>query len=369
MEDAKQTEKPIENVQEAEPASKDGVQVQDSAPQVAESAPATIPEVKHNETSEAPAASATKTEEASHKNYPGGERFDPTSLPKSEDAKEIRKQVEFYFSDSNLMTDKFLYTMVSENEGWAELRTVANFKRMRRFQPFTAVVEALRESTELDVDESGEKIKRKTELKPFTAANGPVSRSIYVKGFPEETKTLQIDIEKYFETFGEIKVVRLRRTDDGLFKGSVFVEFSTLEEQEAFLKKGGGEAESKLKFEDSELEVMSKKAYLDMKEAQYGGKFPSGNGKKSFNAFAKDNQKGGRGNGVNRDRNAGRGRGRGRGSARDRGGRDGDRNSERREEAQRGEKRPFEESTDATKQAAPKAAKTEEPASKTEAST
>lgn len=358
MTDVSQSEIPIEAVKDANSVTQASgdVKVEDATPQVTENAPETIPEVKHNESSDAPAANAGSSHEK--KSYPGGERFDPTALPKSDDAAEIRKQVEFYFSDSNLTTDKFLYTMVSENEGWADLRSVANFKRMRRFQPYTAVVEALRESTELDVDESGEKVKRKNELKPFTATNGPVSRSVYVKNLPEETKTLQVDLEKYFEQFGKVKVVRLRRTDDGQFKGSVFVEFSTLEEKDAFVEKGT--AEEKLKYNDAELEVMSKKAYLDMKEQQYGGKFPQNNSKRSFNAFAKDSQKS-RGTGGNRDRNGGRGRGRGRG----RGGRDGDRNAERRrneEEADsgRGEKRSLEDSNEAGSEPVSKVAKTED---------
>ncbi|CCG83011.1 Lupus La protein [Taphrina deformans PYCC 5710] len=358
MAEITQSEKPIEAVKDASPVTQNSgdAKVEDASPQVTENAPDTIPKVKHNEQSDAPAAKPNSSDEK--KSYPGGERFDPTALPKSDDAAEIRKQVEFYFSDSNLTTDKFLYTMISENEGWADLRSVANFKRMRRFQPYTAVVEAMRTSTELDVDESGEKIRRKTELKPFTATNGPVARSVYVKNLPEETKTMQVDLEKYFEQYGKVKVVRLRRTDEGLFKGSVFVEFSTLEEKDSFLQKGT--AEEKLKYDDAELEVMSKKAYLDMKEQQYGGKFPQNNSKRSFNAFAKDNQKS-KGTGGNRDRNGGRGRGRGRG----RGGRDGDRNAERRRndeegEAGRGEKRSFEQSNETSSEPAAKVAKTNE---------
>lgn len=300
----------------------DGVaQIEDAHPQIPATEPDEIPKIEHQD------ATPSKTE----KNYPGGERFDPSALPQSDDTKEILKQVEFYFSDSNLATDKFLYTMISENAGWADLRTVANFKRMRRFQPFTSVVAALRESTFLEVDDSGEKVKRKTELKPFTATNSPVSRSVYVKGFPEETKTLQVDLEKYFEGFGDIKVVRLRRTDDGKFKGSVFVEFASGDQQEAYLKLF--DTEEKPKYEEKELEGMSKKAYLDMKEKQYGGKFPTNSGKKGFNAFAKDTNKG----------RGGRGRGRGRG----RGGYEGrsnnnDRNGEKQATTSQGQKRAYE---------------------------
>lgn len=293
------------------------------------------------------AAAVTDSDTAAkkaQKNYPGGERFDPSQLPVSEDAAEIRKQVEFYFSDSNLSQDKFLFTMVSENDGWADLRSVANFKRMRRFQPFTAVVAALRESQILDVSENGEKIKRKEPLKPFAASNSPFLRSVYVSGFSEETKTMQIDLEKFFETFGSVKLVRLRRTDEGLFKGSVFVEFATTEEHKAFLD--AAESEAGIKYEDTALKAMSKKAYVDMKEKEHGG-FRNGTstGKRQFNAFAasrnnnnnntKDERGGGRSSGRGgasggrggRGGRGGGGRGRGRS---DRDSRPQDRNQERR---------------------------------------
>lgn len=362
MSDAEQQAQARKDVAIAQSEDTGDVQVEDAHPQIPKTEASQVPEVKHNEASEAPASNAAETtEEEKKKSYPGGERFDPTTLPKSDDAAEIRKQVEFYFSDSNLTTDKFLYTMVSENEGWADLRSIANFKRMRRFQPFTAVVAALRESKELEVDEKGERVRRVNELRPFSAVNGPVARSVYVKGFAEETKTLQIDLEKYFEGFGTIKVVRLRRTDEGLFKGSVFAEFATLEEQSAFLEKAAGE--QKLTYEGQTLEAMAKKAYLDMKEQQYGGNFPKSNGKKSFNAFSKENQKG-RAAGGNNTR-GGRGRGRGRGGSRGRGG---DRNAERRQAAdagedgesqeKRGEKRPAEDAP--SDETTAKVAKTDE---------
>ena len=44
---------------------------------------------------------------------------------------------------------------------------------------------------------------------------------ILKKGFGDETPTLQIDLEAFFRGFGEIDSLRLRRTDTGLFKGSV----------------------------------------------------------------------------------------------------------------------------------------------------
>ncbi|ORY74108.1 hypothetical protein BCR37DRAFT_384534 [Protomyces lactucae-debilis] len=338
MDDTKTVNVPAEKLNESAPKDTGDVQLEDASPQLPKTNAEQIPKV---------VAAEDKTEAAGEKDkegkaYPGGQRFDASTLPESSDAAEIRKQVEFYFSDSNLPTDKFLWTMVSENKGWADLKKIATFKRMRRFQPYSAIVEALKTSTFLDIDEAGEKVKRKEELKPWTAATTPVLRSVYVKGFPEETKTMQVDLEKFFAGYGDAKVVRLRRTDEGQFKGSVFVEFASGEQQAAFLALEG---EDKPKYEGAELETMSKKAYLTMKEEQYGGHFPTNKKSKTkFNAFQEQKKQ-----------NAGRqgarsSRGRGNNS-----GRPNNRNQERKKQdgdsAPKGEKRSHEDEASTEKEA------------------
>lgn len=64
---------------------------------------------------------------------------------------------------------------------------------------------------------------------------------------------------RFFAPYG-VTSVRLRRAKDGTFKGSCFVEFENEEGAQQFL-----EMEEKPKFEDNELQIMSKKAYVDMK--------------------------------------------------------------------------------------------------------
>jgi lupus La protein len=98
--------------------------------------------------------------------------------------------------------------------------------------------------------------------------------------------------------------VRLRRHQDGNFKGSVFVEFNDEESAKQFL-----DMEEKPKFNDRELEIMSKKAYVDGKvEAINNGtvapKSPRQWGeKRSFrgNSRGRGGDRGGRG-GRGRDR-------------------------------------------------------------------
>ncbi len=85
-------------------------------------------------------------------------------------------------------------------------------------------------------------------------------RCVYAKGFGEEAPSTQFDIEAFFAPYGPTNAVRLRRSDDKVFKGSVFVEFETEDLATAFL-----ELEPKPKFKDSELQIMSKKEYCDKK--------------------------------------------------------------------------------------------------------
>ena len=114
---------------------------------------------------------------------PKGVRFDASLLPKSNDPAEIRKQVcpppplvrltrlslcqiEFYFSNSNLPFDKFLWGLVTKDNNPVPLKLVATFKRMRRFEDYATIVAAMRESDALEVagGDGEETIRRKVPL-------------------------------------------------------------------------------------------------------------------------------------------------------------------------------------------------------------
>ena len=72
-----------------------------------------------------------------------------------------------------------MWTLHTANaEHWVPIQTVASFKRMREFQPkgLPWVVDALRTSEELEVDESGENVRRKTEVQEL---KDQFERSVY----------------------------------------------------------------------------------------------------------------------------------------------------------------------------------------------
>ena len=74
---------------------------------------------------------------------------------------------------------RFMWTLHTANaEHWVPISTVASFKRMREFQGEGNdwLVDALRASTELEVDEAGANVRRRTEVQP---PKGQFERSVY----------------------------------------------------------------------------------------------------------------------------------------------------------------------------------------------
>ena len=142
---------------------------------------------------------------------------------------------------------------------------------MRHFQPLSAIVDALKESATLNVVEDDTCVQRKEPLpeglegKPMIEIekvyeDKSMARSVYAKGFGEEQPSTQFDIEAFFAQYGPTNSVRLRRTHDATFKGSVFVEFDSEDTQKAFLA-----LDPKPKWKDNELQIKSKKQYCDDK--------------------------------------------------------------------------------------------------------
>ncbi|KAI7820131.1 hypothetical protein BC939DRAFT_239909 [Gamsiella multidivaricata] len=207
-----------------------------ATPSVAEASASTAPV----EVTEAPKVEETATESTA---------ADKEKTRNEEKAK-ILKQVEFYFSDSNLPSDKFMSELIKKDDGYVAISRIASFKRMRDYKDMELIVEALRESKELlEVSENGEKVRRKTPLVPV---KDHFQRSIYAKGFGDETPSLQLELEQYFAALGDVKQVRMRRNaETNVFKGSVFVEYATLDEANKV-------ASSKLQYNGQDLLVMSK---------------------------------------------------------------------------------------------------------------
>lgn len=223
----------------------------------------------------------------------------------------------------------------TENKS-VKVKHICNFGRCKRFQPYEAVVAALKDSKSLEVSgpEGDEEVKRKQAYVASTEASQVrVSKSVYVKGFGDETPTTQFDIEAFFARYGPVNAIRLRRTDEDFFKGSVFAEFPTEEAAKAFLALDPAPT-----YKGHELKIMSKRAYMEEKNQliKEGKLEPQKQHKKFWEGKELGTVRGGRGGrgGSDRRNDSGDWRKRrendqnghgGRGGRRDRGGRNGGR--------------------------------------------
>ncbi|GMQ03397.1 hypothetical protein CsSME_00049212 [Camellia sinensis var. sinensis] len=186
-----------------------------------------------------------------------------------ETSKKVIRQVEFYFSDSNLPRDKFLSKTVSDSDdGMVSLALICSFSRMRSHlnlgiskpeevsdDTVKAVADTLKNSTFLKVSEDGKKIGRATELlPPDEVIEQSDSRTIAAS--PLEYAVKLEDVESFFGQFAKVNSVRMPRhiADKRLFCGTALVEFSTDEDAEKVLNQS-------LIYAGAELELKPKKDF------------------------------------------------------------------------------------------------------------
>ncbi|CAH1726544.1 unnamed protein product [Aphis gossypii] len=156
----------------------------------------------------------------------------------------IIKQLEFYFSDTNLPYDKFLQAQIKHDDGWVPISVLLTFKMLKSITRNSEVIaSAVKNAVDsiVEVDETDKKIRRK----PKIVAPVPerslfkeiVERSIYCSGFP---RTATVDeLLEFAETFGDNVITKTTpmRFKTKAFKGSLYFTFSTKSEAEKFLER------------------------------------------------------------------------------------------------------------------------------------
>lgn len=180
--------------------------------------------------------------EAEVVNPPGGNEAAATPMLKIK----IAEQIEYYFGDFNLMKDKFLKQEIIKDDGWVPLTTLLRFNRLAALtKDVDVILSAFKENPSelIEVDEDRKCVRRNPD-RALPEQNDDwksvvAQRTVYVKGFPTETASLD-DILKFMQAFGKIDNVFRRNyfdktTKTWKFKGSVYAAFPTREEAESFV--------------------------------------------------------------------------------------------------------------------------------------
>ncbi|KAM0938613.1 putative lupus La protein [Dioscorea sansibarensis] len=127
--------------------------------------------------------------------------------PLSEDLRDkIVRQVEYYFSDENLPTDKFLLKQMKKDKaGFVPIALIASFRKMKKLvQDLCLIKAALRTSTELVLSSDGKGVKRSKPL-PIAEINDAKARTILVENLPQDYSTE--NMQKIFGNVGKYFIV------------------------------------------------------------------------------------------------------------------------------------------------------------------
>lgn len=140
-----------------------------------------------------------------------GDESAPFVAPDEETTKRILDQVEFYFSDANIVKDAFLLKHVRRNkEGYVSLKLISSFKRVKHLaKDWRAVAHAIACSEKLEVNESGTKLRRKEPLPAYDQTTP--SRTVVAINLAEEKPVTIESVAELFRGCGEIALIRVLR--------------------------------------------------------------------------------------------------------------------------------------------------------------
>ncbi|KAM7541930.1 hypothetical protein Aperf_G00000013864 [Anoplocephala perfoliata] len=122
----------------------------------------------------------------------------------------ILKQIEFYFSDANILKDQFLLKAVkSSKEGWVKLSTIAGFKRVQVLTKDEELIrDVLKKSEQLEISDDGAHVRRRNPLPEWDRT--VYARSVLITHFKQDDIVRISQIVKFFKSKGLcVELVRI----------------------------------------------------------------------------------------------------------------------------------------------------------------
>jgi len=136
----------------------------------------------------------------------GSETIDSSSVvPDAALSSAIVSQVEYYFSDANLPTDKFMQQQISRDKyGFVALSVIATFKKMKKLSTDTRVIAcALSQSSKLEISKNGTRVRRTHSL---TTDSDKLSRMVVAINLQEPTND---SVKQQFSVYGDIENISI----------------------------------------------------------------------------------------------------------------------------------------------------------------
>lgn len=173
-------------------------------------------------------------------------------------SEKIKQQLDYYFSDVNIIKDKFLLGEIQKDDGWVKLSVLLTFSRLQQLtKDENRIVEALQkcQSDVIELDDSKRQIRRKNKLPDAEEYKKELdSRTLHISGFPTD---YTFDFLRTFcSQFGEVESVAMRRHfKTRFFKGCIHVVYKRVEDAKKVLEV------RPLKCKDRELQLESMEQY------------------------------------------------------------------------------------------------------------
>lgn len=135
--------------------------------------------------------------------------------PSEELEQKIIQQVEFYFSDANILKDAFLLKHVKRNkQGFVSLKLVTSFRKMRSLtKDYRVVAMCLSKSMKLEVNDEGTKVRRVDPLPEYDETTP--SRTVVAINLPFENPSIE-NVAELFAACGEISLIRILKPGKGI---------------------------------------------------------------------------------------------------------------------------------------------------------